>query len=187
MTDESQPRSEEFTLQVPFTGSEEVERLHQALEEKTREAEANHDRALRALADLDNYKKRVQREREEWGRYATESLLREILPVLDNFDRAIHAAKEAPQAESLLAGVDLIRRELLKALESAGVTPYGAEGERFDPERHEAVMRVEASEAPEGMVVQELRRGYLLNGKVLRPAQVSVAMRPGAAPEAHSS
>jgi molecular chaperone GrpE len=190
MTEEFRSHSQEFTLN-PSPPAEESssspadledgEDLRQALEEKTREAETNRDRALRAMADLDNYKKRVQREREEWSRAATESLIRQLLTVLDNFDRAIHAARQTPQphTESLLAGVELIRRELLKVLESEGVTPYSAAGEPFDPEKHEAVVRVETTEIPEDMVVEELRRGYVWNGRVLRPAQVSVAIRPG--------
>jgi molecular chaperone GrpE len=157
-----------------------VERFRLALEEKTREADAHRDRALRALADLDNYKRRVQRDREEWGRYAIESLVNQLLPVLDNFDRALQAAKQAREAERLVTGVDLIRRELLKALELAGITPYSAVGERFDPEKHEAVGRVETDTVEEFTVIDELRSGYLWNGKVFRPAQVSVAVKPPA-------
>lgn len=155
--------------------------LRQALEEKSREAEGNYDRYLRALAELDNAKKRSQREREEYIRYSNESLLREILPVLDNFDRALQAARDAP-ASGLIAGVELIHRELLKIIEKFGVTHYIALGQPFDPEKHEAVMRVETTDAPEMTVVEETLRGYLLNGRVLRPAAVSVAVKPEETP-----
>ena len=126
MTDEPNPLSQESAFNAPppeggpmdtRSDSEEVEGLRQALEEKTREADAHRDRALRALADLDNYKKRVQREREEWGRYAIESFVSQLLPVLDNFDRAFQAAKQARDAESVVTGVDLMPR----AAQSAGV------------------------------------------------------------------
>ncbi|HLC42195.1 MAG TPA: nucleotide exchange factor GrpE [Methylomirabilota bacterium] len=187
MSDEPRPLSQESANTSPSEGApsdtrpdSEVEHLRLALEEKTREADAHRDRALRALADLDNYKRRVQRDREGWGRYAIESLVNQLLPVLDNFDRALQAAKQAREAERLVTGVDLIRRELLKALELAGITPYSALGERFDPEKHEAVSRVETDTVEEFTVIDELRPGYLWNGKVFRPAQVSVAVKPPA-------
>ena len=157
---------------------DETATLRQALEEKTREAEANYDRYLRAVAELDNAKKRAQREREDYIHYANESLLRDLLPVLDNFDRAVRAARMALEAPGLLAGVELIRRELLKVLEKFGITPYSAVGQPFDPEKHEAVMRLETTEHPEMTVVEETLSGYLLNGKVLRPAMVIVAVPP---------
>lgn len=157
---------------------EELTRLRQALEEKTREAEAAHDRYLRALAELDNARKRAQREREEYIRFANESLLRALLPVLDNFDRAIQAARARTEAEAFVAGVELIQRELLRVLEKFGVTPFSSVGEPFNPERHEAVARVATTDYPEMTVVEETLRGYLLNGRVLRPAMVTVAVRP---------
>ncbi|MFQ5553695.1 MAG: nucleotide exchange factor GrpE, partial [Thermoplasmata archaeon] len=152
--------------------------LRQALEEKTREAEAAHDRSLRALAELDNVKKRTQREREEYIRFANEAFIRDLIPVLDNFDRAIQSARSAPEAEGIMAGLELIQRELLKVLEKFGVTPYSAVGRPFDPERHEAVARVTTTDYTEMTVVEETLRGYLLNGRVLRPAMVTVAVPP---------
>jgi molecular chaperone GrpE len=171
MTDEntSPPASEE---------PHESDRLRQALEEKTREADVNYDRYLRALAELENVKKRAQREREDYIRYANESLLRDLLPVLDNFDRAVRAARTRGEAPELLAGVELIQRELLKVLERFGVTPYTALGQPFNPQKHEAVTRVETTEHPEMTVVEETLSGYLLNGRVLRPAMVAVAIPP---------
>jgi molecular chaperone GrpE len=171
MNDEAQPAP------VPEEPDEET-RLRQALEEKTGEAEANYDRYLRAVAELENAKKRAQREREEYIRYANESLLRELLPVLDNFERAVRAARTAGEAPGFLAGVELIQRELLKVLEKFGVTPFTAVGQPFDPAKHEAVGRVETTEHPEMTVVEETLCGYLLNGRVLRPAMVTVAVPP---------
>ena len=157
---------------------EEIRRLREALEAKAREAEGYQDRALRAMAELDNAKKRAAREREDYTRYANESLLREILPVLDNFERALQAARGEPAAAAVTAGVDLTQRELLRVLEKFGVTPFPSVGQPFDPERHEAIARVPALGRPEGTVVDETARGYLLNGRVLRPAMVTVASSP---------
>jgi len=155
----------------------EVERLREAVEAKTREAEATRDRYLRSVAEFDNYRKRAVREREEYVRSAAESLVRDLLPVLDNFDRALQAARQDPGAAAVTAGVELIQRELLRVLERAGVTPFSAVGAPFDPERHEAVARVSAVGQPDMTVVDETARGYLINGRVLRPAQVTVAMK----------
>jgi len=157
---------------------EEIRRLRDALEAKTREAEEHRDRYLRAAAEFDNARKRAAREREEYTRYANESLLRELLPVLDNFERALLAARCEPAAAAVTAGVELTQRELLRALEKFGVTPFASVGQPFDPERHEAIARVPAEGRPEGTVVDETARGYLLNGRVLRPAMVTVASIP---------
>jgi molecular chaperone GrpE len=156
--------------------AEEIRRLKEALEAKAREAEAHQDRALRALAEFDNAKKRAARDREEYTRYANESLLREILPVLDNFERALKAAKTEPGAAAVVAGVELIQRELLRVIEKFGVAPFDSVGQPFDPTRHEAVARVSAPGQPDMTVVDETARGYMLNGRVLRPAMVTVAM-----------
>jgi len=157
---------------------EEIRRLRDALEAKTREAEEHRDRYLRAAAEFDNARKRTAREREEYTRYANESLLRELLPVLDNFERALQSARNETTAAAVTAGVELIQRELLRVLEKFGVTSFTSVGQPFDPERHEAIARVPAQGQPEGTVVDETARGYLLNGRVLRPAMVTVASSP---------
>ena len=161
---------------------EEMQRLQTALEEKTREAEALQDRNLRLMAEFDNARKRAAREREDYVRFANESLIREILPVLDNFDRALLAAKNEPGAAAVTAGIELIQRELVRVLEKFGVTTFASVGLPFDPERHEAVARVQTTEHPEMTVVAETARGYLLNGRVLRPAMVTVAVAPEPSP-----
>jgi molecular chaperone GrpE len=154
----------------------EVGRLREALEAKSREADATRDRYVRAVAEFDNARKRAVREREELIRGANESLIRELLPVLDNFERALQAARGDAGAAAVTAGVELIQRELLRVLEKFGVTAFSSVGTPFDPERHEAVARVPAAGRPEMTVVGETARGYLLNGRVLRPAMVTVAM-----------
>ena len=154
----------------------ELMRLREALEAKAREADATHDRYVRTAAEFDNARKRAAREREELIRGANESLIRELLPVLDNFERALQAARGDAGAAAVTAGVELIQRELLRVLEKFGVTAFTSVGMPFDPERHEAVARVPAAGRPEMTVVDETARGYLLNGRVLRPAMVTVAM-----------
>jgi molecular chaperone GrpE len=163
---------------LPPEPEEEIQRLREALEAKSREAEEHRDRYLRGAAEFDNARKRVAREREDYTRYANESLLRELLPVLDNFDRALQAARGEPGAAAVTAGVELIQRELLRVLEKFGVTSFASVGQPFDPERHEAIARVPAGGQPEGTVVNETARGYMLNGRVLRPAMVTVAAPP---------
>jgi len=148
------------------------------LEELKRQLEDKQDRLLRALAETDNVRRRAQRDREDYVRYANESLLRDLIPVLDNFDRALAAARAAGQSGTVLSGIELIQRELQRVLEKAGVTRYSAVGERFDPTRHEAIARVVSAEAVPDTVVNETAAGYLLNGRVLRPALVAVAAAP---------
>ena len=159
---------------------EEIRHLREALEAKSREVEEHRDRHLRAAAEFDNARKRAARERDEYSRYANESLLRELLPVLDNFERALQAVRGEPAAAAVTAGVELIQRELLRVLEKFGVTSFTSVGQPFDPERHEAIARVPAQGRPEGTVADETARGYLLNGRVLRPAMVTVASSPDA-------
>ena len=177
MTDETAPVEPSEGVE-PAPIEDEPTRLRRALDEVKQLLDEKSDRYLRAVADLDNQRKRAQREREDYIRFANESLLRDILPVLDNFDRALGAARAGSEAQSLRAGVELIQRELLKVLEKFGVTPYSAVGQPFDPERHEAVQRVIKPDAPDMTVVEEIQRGYVLNGRVLRPAVVVVAVPP---------
>jgi molecular chaperone GrpE len=165
---------------LPLEPEEEIQRLREALQAKTQEAEEQRERYIRGAAEFDNARKRAAREREDYTRYANESLLRELLPVLDNFGRALQAARSEPGAAAVTAGVELIQRELLRVLEKFGVTPFDSLGQPFDPERHEAIARVPAMGQREGTVVNETARGYMLNGRVLRPAMVTVATLPDA-------
>ena len=167
MSEETEERNE---ATAPADAGE-VEELRRQLAEKQ-------DRLLRAVAEVDNVKRRTQREREEYVRYANEGLVRDLLPILDNLDRALEAARASQEAAKVVEGVALIQRELLKVLERVGVTRYSAVGERFDPNRHDAAGRVVSANQPPDTVVAELTAGYTLNGRVLRPAQVVVAAAP---------
>ena len=123
----------------------------EGVEQLRRELDEKHDRYLRALAEVENVKRRAQRERDEYLRYANESLIRDLLPVLDNFDRALDAARQRGEAASMIAGIELIHRELLKVLEKFGLERYSALGATFDPARHEAVSQVISSTEPAGL------------------------------------
>jgi molecular chaperone GrpE len=168
--------------EAPDAGGESLGGLRSELEARTREAAEARDRYVRTLAEFDNYRRRTGREREEWRRQAQEELLREVLPVLDNFDRALAAPPARGADQAFRTGVELIQRNFLAALERLGVRPFGAVGEPFDPTRHEAVGRVERRDVEDQTVVSEALRGYLLQDRVLRPAQVVVAVHPAAAP-----
>lgn len=136
------------------------------------------DRYLRALADLDNARKRQQREALEWRKFGHEHAVRELLPVLDNLERALAAVPPTSDDErinNLVRGVDMIRQQFLAALERLHVRPVPDSGERFDPFIHEAVSEVHTSEHPPGHVVHALERGYTLHDRLLRPAKVVVA------------
>jgi len=148
------------------------------IDELRRQIQDNQDRLLRALAETENVRRRLERTADDRVKYANEALLRDLLPVLDNFDRALAAARTAGLAANVVEGVELIQRELLRVLERAGLSRYSAVGQRFDPARHEAIARVVSPEAAADTVVSETGPGYLLHGRVLRPALVAVAAAP---------
>lgn len=143
------------------------------------ESAKQRDLYLRSCADLDNYRKRVQREKEDLTKFANESILREVLPVVDNLERALqHAAQGEGQDGGLLQGVEMTLGQFRKVLEKFGVVPITALGTGFDPARHEAMGQIESRDAAPNTVVQELQRGYLLNERLLRPALVMIAKAP---------
>ncbi len=143
------------------------------------EAAKNWDLYLRCRADLENVRKRAQREKEESARFGNENLLREILPVFDNLERAVsHARGAAGCDDSLLQGVEMTLGQFGKVLERSGVTPIVALGQPFDPSRHEAMGQVEAADVAPNTVAQELQKGYLLSERLLRPALVMISKAP---------
>jgi len=150
------------------------------LEEKLAAAEAkaseNHDRMLRMAAELDNYKKRAARELDDIKKYATENLIRQLLTVVDNLERAIaSAASENESGQSLVDGVALTLAEIKKILEKHYVSPIQALGEPFDPTFHQAMCQEESPDQPPNTVVQEFQKGYLIHERLLRPAMVVVS------------
>ncbi len=154
-----------------------IEDLRKELEEAKAESEQLRDRWMRAAAELENFRKRSIREREEFLRHAQERVVRELLPVLDNLQRALAHANNMEGTQGLLEGIQMIERQFLSALERLGVTPMEVLHQAFDPLRHEAMMQVESEEHEPNTVVQELEKGYLWNDRLLRPAKVAVSKR----------
>jgi molecular chaperone GrpE len=145
------------------------------LERARAEAESYLDDLRRLQADFDNYRKRTLREQTARAASASQALVTRLLPVLDNFELAVSAAEQSRDFDRMLKGVEMVFGELRQALEGEGLVKIEAEGKPFDPERHEAVIAVEEEDTEPGMVVDIVRAGYELRGKVLRPAMVKVA------------
>jgi molecular chaperone GrpE len=162
--------SEEAGAVEPSSFQAELEATRRALEEE-------HNRYLRAIADFANYKRRRQEESESQIKFASQELIIKLLPVIDNFERALQASQVNRNFDGLAEGVSLTLRQLRDMLEKEGVTPIDAVGQEFDPNVHEAVMRVESDDYPDNTVVEELEKGYMQNSRVIRPARVKVAIR----------
>ncbi len=150
------------------------------LQTRAAKAQENWDRLLRTTADFDNFKKRAAREKQDAIKYATESLLQKVIPVLDNFEMALAAAQNssADGLKSLQDGVAMIHSQLKSTLTEAGLEEVDATGKPFDPNLHEAVSQQESDTVAEGHVLQQLRKGYKLRERLLRPATVIVAKKP---------
>jgi molecular chaperone GrpE len=156
-------------------GSGEVAELRQKLEEKTKEAEENYARLLRLAADMENLKKRQERERADLLQFANENLVKELLPVVDNLERALDHGRQLEAPKALLEGIEMVYQGFLKVLDRFGVTAHDSLGQQFDPAFHNAMMQEEAPDVPDGSVIKELQKGYLMNQRLLRPAMVVVA------------
>jgi len=152
------------------------------LTQRAAKADENWERLLRTTADFENFKKRAAREKQEAIKYANEGLLEKLIPILDNFDMALIAAQtgSAEAAQSLLTGINMIHQQFKSVLAGAGLEEIDAVGQTFDPNLHEAVAQRETSEAPEAQVIQQLRKGYKLKERLVRPATVIVAKQPAA-------
>jgi len=152
------------------------------LKQRAAKADENWERLLRTTADFDNYKKRATREKQDAIRFANENLLEKLVPVLDSFDMALTAAQnnQSDGAQSLKTGINMVYQQLKGAMTEAGLEEVDAIGKPFDPNLHEAVSQQDHPDLPEGQVVQQLRRGYKLRERLLRPATVIVSKHPAA-------
>ncbi|MFZ2087348.1 MAG: nucleotide exchange factor GrpE [Desulfobaccales bacterium] len=159
-----------------------TEELQNLLAQKTKEAEENYDRFIRLAADLENLKKRQERELTEVRQFANDKLLKELVPVLDNLERALEHGRQAGAPEALMNGLDLVSQDFLKVLGRFGVTPINCVGNPFDPAYHHAVMEEEAPEIEDQTVLKELQKGYLLQNRLLRPAMVVVSRQTEKSP-----
>jgi molecular chaperone GrpE len=161
----------------------EVAELREQLANKDKEIAELKDRYLRALADTDNVRKRMRQQSEDAIRLQRENLLRDLLPITDNLERAVEAARGGGNGKPIVEGVEMVLRSLLDFLRSNGVSPRESVGRPFDPQFHEAVDHVESGEHPPNTVISEFHRGYQVGERVLRPARVAVAKAPsGASP-----
>ncbi|MGE5216498.1 MAG: nucleotide exchange factor GrpE [Chloroflexota bacterium] len=155
-----------------------VDDLRQQLAAKELEAQTNYDRFVRQVAELDNFKKRASREREDAVRFANESLLKDLLPVVDNLERAVAHGSGGGNGKPIVEGVEMVLKGLLDVFARYGVTQISAVGQPFDPTKHEAIAQVESKTHEPNSVVDELHKGYTLRDRLLRPALVSVAKAP---------
>lgn len=149
--------------------------------ELTQKLRDEHEKMLRAVADLDNYKKRAAKEKEDVQKFGVEKLLKDFLPVLDNLDRAVEHAASASDFEGLKTGVAMTRKLFEDALGKSGIKSFSAKGQAFDPRLHEAMQQMESAEVPPGHVALEVARGYMLHDRLVRPAMVVVAKAPSEA------
>ncbi|RKD23986.1 nucleotide exchange factor GrpE [Ammoniphilus oxalaticus] len=176
VVEEERPEGELDTDQQPQQADAETEATEAEVDSLTlakQEAEENYNRYLRVQADLENLRRRSRKEREDLLKYAVQSLAEGLLPAVDNLERAL-APENAGDGESLLKGVEMVYRQILQIFEQEGIVPIEAEGNPFDPQYHQAVMKEENPAAESGVVLQELQKGYMLKDRVIRPSMVKV-------------
>jgi len=173
---EEQKNEEELQEEVPIA---QLERLKGELEEKTRMADEYVTRLKYLQADFENYKKMAARERKMYEMCATEQLIKNLLPILDNFEAALATAtaRQSDDLSSFVKGIELIYKDLMAVLEKEGLKPIKAVGEKFDPYKHEVTMTAIDEDLPEDTVLEELEKGYMLGGKVIRTAKVGVSKK----------
>lgn len=164
-----------------------LEEARAALAAKSDEAQALQDKYLRLAAEFDNYRKLSQRDLRESSRFANETILKELLPIIDNLERAVKSAKDSPGGDALIRGVELTLKQFSETLAKFGVQPVASVGTAFDPACHQAVARVERADLPENQVIEEFQKGYLLHDRILRPAMVTVASTPAGYPDTAAS
>lgn len=172
---EAAPELEPLTA-APAAG--EAADLPSQLAQKTKEAEEHYERLLRVAAEMDNLKKRQEKDRAELLQFANESLIKELLPIVDNLELALEHGRQQEAPAPLLEGLELVHQGFLKVLDRFGVKALNSLGEKFDPAYHHAVMEEEDPQAADHTVIKEMQKGYLMHNRLLRPAMVVVARNP---------
>lgn len=181
--EDNQTKKEEFespkeAAEEGVTSTEDtIETLREALNKKEAECKELQDKYLRTLAEMENFRKRMMREQAESLRYANEKIISDLLSVVDNIDRAILHSKEKKDFDALIDGLELTRKEFDGVLEKYGVKCIEAVGLPFDPSKHHAVATVESDTHEDNVIVEEFRKGYILNDRILRPPLVSVSKK----------
>jgi len=161
-------------VQAPAPGEESREAPEQQAE-KPAEAQEYYERLLRCIAEMDNLKKRQEKDRSELLQFANENLIKELLPVVDNLERALEHGRQLDAPPPLMEGLELVYQGFLKALTRFGVTAIDSLGQSFNPAFHNAVMQEENADVPDCTILKEFQKGYLLQNRLLRPAMVAVA------------
>jgi len=172
---EEKIKSENLEIRVEEVNIEELKKM---LEEKKKEYDDIYDRLLRATADFENFKKRSEREKLDRIKFANEELIKDLLPVVDNLERALASSENTKDTEAIKRGIEIVLDQFIKILKKFGLNGYTSIGEKFDPNRHEAVEQVESTEHETNTIIDEFQKGYFLNGRLLRPALVSVTKYP---------
>lgn len=167
-SDETTKKAEESNIQ------KDQDDLQAKLIAKEKEAAENYDRYLRSVAELDNYRKRSAKEKTDLVKFGNENLLRDILPMVDNLERALKHAETSNDFDAFKKGLDMLRTQLVCTLEKHGLAPIDCTNQSFDPNFHEAMLQVPSKTHEDNQIVDELEKGYLLHGRLLRPAKVSV-------------
>ncbi len=181
MEERGELHNQEEQLETESVEDESVNLIKEAEEAKIaaetwkKQAEQNKEMYLRALADYENYRRRARKEKEDALKYGVVPFLESLLPVLDNFERALDAADSTEDAQVLQEGIDMVYRQFLNVLSQAGLTLIETEGKPFNPHEHNAVAQVEAEETESGIVVEELQAGYRYLDRVIRPSMVKVS------------
>jgi molecular chaperone GrpE len=197
VSDENREQREEDTVEISSSAMEAKEKtkdsktkdnhksfmskkdLNKKLEEVEKEKNEFSDRLLRTMAEFDNYRKRVAREKEDLIKYGNEKFAFDLLSVMDNFERSLEQAKTSQEVEPVIEGIEMILKQFVSAMEKFHVKPFESVGEPFDPERHEAMAQQEHDEYEENTVIEEYQKGYCLKEKLLRPARVIVSKSEG--------
>jgi len=183
--EETTPTNQSEAAEEATAGAEKEKKsdLATRLKEKEKEAQENYDRYLRLSAELENFKKRMEKEKGETYKFANENLLKDLLPVLDNLERALEHGRDSENPKALLEGVELTYKSFWAVLEKYGISRVEALGEAFDPQHHEAVMVQEDAQRPAGEVISQLQIGYRLHNRLVRPAMVVVSKKPELNPD----
>lgn len=161
--------------QEPGDNEDIASELNAEMESLRQQVQDHQEKVLRIQADYDNFRRRTRQEKEEFAKYASAKLLEELIPVVDNFERALAAGKETNDYDSLYKGLEMTFRQMDQVLRQEGLEPMDSVGKPFNPDFHQAIMQVESEDYEEGIVVEEVQKGYKLKEKVLRPAMVKVS------------
>jgi len=177
ITDEEKAQKEPKQAEEPKETKSEPD-LKAKLQETEQEAKENYDRYLRVSADMENFKKRAEKEKNETLRFANEEIIKALIPILDNLERAIDHGRESGNSKGLLEGVEMTYKSFLSVIQKFGVSQIEALGTEFDPNLHEALMVQEDTQEPPGRVISQAQKGYLMHNRLMRPAMVVVSKKP---------